>query len=320
MREYVWGDDVTKNDVVTKEALIYVLDFLDSTKIRYWIEGGWGIDILLGKQNRDHRDLDVDFDAAYTDDLLKRLKDFGYRVVLDARPTRVELQHPTLSFLDLHPLILNDDGSARQVNPQGGWFEFDAKWFISAAFEGRIIPCFSVEAQQLFHSGYELREVDKIDMKNLELATKHEQTLRDPNIAPTSEVISQALRSSNSVYVHFISTLPDLGIQLNWRYYTDGKAWLAKGTTSWTGSRGGQKELTVFWLSMWKGFFKVTIYFPEVVRSDVLNQSLNHVIKQKIIDAKPMGKLNFFPVVFNVRYPEELDDLMALINIRKAFR
>ena len=51
MREYVWGDDVTKNDVVTKEALIYVLDFLDSTKIRYWIEGGWGIDLLLGKKN-----------------------------------------------------------------------------------------------------------------------------------------------------------------------------------------------------------------------------------------------------------------------------
>jgi len=35
-------------------------------------------------------------------------------------------------------------------------------------FEGRVIPCISAEAQKLFHNGYELREVDRIDLKNLD--------------------------------------------------------------------------------------------------------------------------------------------------------
>lgn len=36
----------------------------------YWLDGGWGIDVLAGKQTRSHRDVDIDFDAQYTDQLL----------------------------------------------------------------------------------------------------------------------------------------------------------------------------------------------------------------------------------------------------------
>jgi len=65
-------------------------------------------------------------------------------------------------------LVLSEDGTAKQASPDGGWYEFAANWFSSAEFEGRVIPCFSAEAQKLFHSGYELREVDQIDLENLE--------------------------------------------------------------------------------------------------------------------------------------------------------
>lgn len=49
----------------------------------------------------------------------------------------------------------------------GGWYEFKREWFTTATFENRIVPCISAEAQKLFHTGYELREVDKIDMRSL---------------------------------------------------------------------------------------------------------------------------------------------------------
>jgi Aminoglycoside-2''''-adenylyltransferase. len=156
-----------KKEIVTKENLIEVLDLLDNMKIRYWIEGGWGVDILLGRQNREHRDIDVDFDGEFTDLLLNKLKEIGYDIVVDWSPSRIELYHTKLGYIDIHPFVIKEDGSAKQANPQGGWFELEAKWFSTALFEGRVIPCISAEAQKLFHSGYEPREVDKIDMQNL---------------------------------------------------------------------------------------------------------------------------------------------------------
>lgn len=37
---------MNKKEIVTKENLVEVLDLLDSMKMRYWIDGGWGVDIL----------------------------------------------------------------------------------------------------------------------------------------------------------------------------------------------------------------------------------------------------------------------------------
>ena len=34
-------------------------DFLERNKIYIWIDGGWGVDALLGTQTRAHQDLDI---------------------------------------------------------------------------------------------------------------------------------------------------------------------------------------------------------------------------------------------------------------------
>lgn len=156
-----------KKEITTKENLIEVLNLLNNLKIKYWIDGGWGVDILLGKQNREHRDIDIDFDSSFTEILLSTLKEKGYKITTDWSPVRIELYHTNLGYIDIHPLIINEDGSAKQADLNGGWYYFEADWFSSAIFEGHTIPCISAEAQKLFHSGYELREVDKIDLKNL---------------------------------------------------------------------------------------------------------------------------------------------------------
>lgn len=158
---------MTDKTITSKENLLEVLDLLDSLNIRYWVDGGWGVDILLGKQNRDHRDIDIDFDGKYTEVLLTALKEKGYEVTTDWAPTRIELYHPVLGFIDIHPLVIGDDGSARQADLEGGWYEFNFSWFSQASLDGRVIPCISAEAQALFHSGYDQRDVDITDMENL---------------------------------------------------------------------------------------------------------------------------------------------------------
>lgn len=146
------------------------------------------------------------------------------------------------------------------------------------------------------------------------------QLLRNPDIQPSSDVIAKALGEANNVYMKFVNELSNHDIQLEWRYYTDGKAWLAKGIFKWTGVRGGQNEVTVFWLSIWDGFFKVTIYFPEKVRTDVLNLPLNNEIKQIIEDSKQMGKLKYFPLVFDLCSDEMFETFFPLADFRKSIK
>jgi hypothetical protein len=151
------------------------------------------------------------------------------------------------------------------------------------------------------------------------IETNKEQLLRNPDIEPTSNVIAEALREADNAYIKFINELANHDIQLEWRYYNDGKAWLAKGLYKWTGVRGGQNEKTVFWLSIWDGFFKVTIYVPEKARADVLSLPLDNEIKQMIVDSKQMGKLKHFPLVFDLCSDEMFDAVFQLADWRVYF-
>lgn len=169
-------DVYVKKEKTTKQDLFNILDLLDSLDMRYWVDGGWGVDILLGKETRAHRDIDIDFDAAFTNILLEQLKKKDYEVATDWQPCRIELYSPNYGYIDIHPLVISDDGKAKQASPDDGWYYFESDFFTKAVFETRTIPCISAKAQKLFHSGYELREVDKTDLKNIDLILSKENT------------------------------------------------------------------------------------------------------------------------------------------------
>jgi hypothetical protein len=146
------------------------------------------------------------------------------------------------------------------------------------------------------------------------------QLMRDPNIEPTNDVIAQALGEANNAYLKFINELENHGIQLVWHYYNDGKAWLGKGLYKWTGVRGGQNATTVFWLSIWEGFFKGTIYIPEKARADLLNLPLDDEIKQMIADSGQKGKMKHFPLVFDLCSDEMFESVILLAEFKKGIK
>lgn len=159
-----------KKEQVTLKDLFTVLDLIERTGIAYWLDGGWGVDALIGKQTREHRDVDINFDAQYTEQLLKTLKEYNYEVETDQSPVRVELHHRELGYLDIHPFVLLDGGKARQADLDGGWYESDADFFRETILENRKIPCISAKGQMVFHTGYELRDVDEHDIENIKKA------------------------------------------------------------------------------------------------------------------------------------------------------
>jgi hypothetical protein len=52
---------------VEAEDVTGILDALDEAAVTHWIEGGWGVAALAGRQTRPHRDLDLAVDAADLD-------------------------------------------------------------------------------------------------------------------------------------------------------------------------------------------------------------------------------------------------------------
>lgn len=151
--------------------VLAVLDAVRSVGCRHWLEGGWGVDALVGRQTRSHRDVDLDFDGGYEAEVLDALTGMGYGIETDWRPNRVELAATGRGYVDLHPLVIDPDGSARQAALDGGWYEFPKSWFTTGTLDGMTVPCVSLEAQRLFHAGYELRQVDEHDLAELDRLT-----------------------------------------------------------------------------------------------------------------------------------------------------
>ena len=82
--------DRASQSMVLREVL-GVLGDLAEASCAVWVAGGWGVDALVGRQTRLHRDLDLAVDARNETVALRVLGRRGYRVETDWRPVRVEL-------------------------------------------------------------------------------------------------------------------------------------------------------------------------------------------------------------------------------------
>ena len=147
-----------------------------------------------------------------------------------------------------------------------------------------------------------------------------QQCLRNPDIEPSDEVIARALGAANEAYHMFANGLAGHDIEVEWRYYKDGGAWLGKGLYRWTTVRGASKEATAFWLSIWEGSFRVTFFMPEKVRAEALKLPLDDETRERIAEAKQMGKLKFFPLLFDLCSDEQFDTVYALADFRKLIK
>ena len=141
--------------------------------------------------------------------------------------------------------------------------------------------------------------------------------LRDPEMTPTSEVLEQTLGGSYAAYEAFQDALPGLEIEQEWQWYTPHKAWFAKGQHFWTTARETRKEKNLYWLYVYEGTFSVAVWFKEKNRAEVLSAGVSEKTKQLIRDAKTMGKLPTFPVVFDVTTVEPLADIYVLLDCKK---
>jgi len=141
-----------------------VLDALDAAGCRAWVLGGWGVDALVGRQTRPHRDLDLAVEAAAESAALAALAAIGYAIETDWRPVRVEVAAPGDRWVDLHPVAFDEHGDGVQAGLDETVYRYPAGCFVPGRIGGRTVGCAAVDLQLRGHSGYELREVDRHDL------------------------------------------------------------------------------------------------------------------------------------------------------------
>jgi lincosamide nucleotidyltransferase A/C/D/E len=149
-----------------------VLELLERSNVAAWVDGGWGVDALLGEQTRDHNDLDLainHFDAARYREVMTtagyrpKPTDFGTArnfVMVDDAGREVDVH-----LVDLAVVVAGDHG--RDVyGPNGLAYEAG-----SLEGEGTIagvrVRCGTAEFQVRSHSVYEPDYDDYRDVRAL---------------------------------------------------------------------------------------------------------------------------------------------------------
>lgn len=148
--------------------VLEVIDRLEAAGIDVWIDGGWGVDALVGEQTREHDDVDLVVPLARVGDACAALAGLGYNLTLDWLPTRCQLRDGEGRGVDFHPVAFAGDGSAVQAARDGGSYEYPAQGFTGrGAIAGRAVRCLSAEVQVRHHTGYKPTDVDRRDMRLL---------------------------------------------------------------------------------------------------------------------------------------------------------
>lgn len=142
------------------------------------------------------------------------------------------------------------------------------------------------------------------------------QQFRDPIIKPTQPLIKQCLQNTYPTYQQMINYLNEHELTFDYHYYYDGKAWLGKGKKMSTGPRGGKKETTLFWLSLFYGYFNITFYIPIYAKEACLKLPLTQATLEVIHDAKVLGKLAVVPITLSIVSDEQRRDVCSLIEFK----
>ncbi len=153
--------------VMTVERALDLLDLLAAAHLDVWVDGGWGVDALVGRQTREHGDLDLGVARPQVDEVIAILATAGYAVT-DARyiEVTVQLTHTEEGHrVDLHPSTPLPDGGTEQLD-----FDGNAHYLPPPAvgrIAGREVRCMPLTTQFNTHTGYTLRPKDHHDLELL---------------------------------------------------------------------------------------------------------------------------------------------------------
>lgn len=167
--------------MVTSEDVIEIHTLLSENNIEMWLTGGWGIDALLNKQTRQHKDIDIIILLKDIEKILEVLGKIQYTtkeiwsenkwvpgIILQQIPTAFVLWDRQKREIDIHAIKFDE----REIgipawNDNEGLLFSKEDLSYQGNIAGVVINCISPKTQERTHKGYDLPEYQIIDMKLL---------------------------------------------------------------------------------------------------------------------------------------------------------
>jgi hypothetical protein len=130
------------------------------------------------------------------------------------------------------------------------------------------------------------------------------QLLRDPEIFPSREVLKNTLGEVYDVLEALETKLmqKEITSSFDWTYYKDGKSWLCKVA---------HRKKTIFWLSIWEGFFQTSFFFLERHLEGIAALQIK---ENSFTMAKEFGKM--LPLIFKINKHEQIEDLLKMVEFK----
>ena len=159
---------MNSNQVMPPSEAERFLVCLVNSKLNFWLDGGWGVDALVGKQTRQHKDLDICISIADQLQAKASLEEIGYSISKDESPTRLIMTDENNQRIDIHLLSFDEKGNGIQKY-SGGFHKYPAK---DLKCVGRIsslaVNCLSPQLQTEFRKIYTPNEKSLHDSSQLE--------------------------------------------------------------------------------------------------------------------------------------------------------
>ena len=149
---------------MTSSVALELVKLCEQNQIEVILDGGWGVDALIGEQTRPHSDLDIVIPYKDVPCVRHLLFEHGYRDVPrpDTRECNFVMGDDQGHLVDIHTYTLD-----RVNHPEQGLdYPLDSLNG-QGSIQGYPVRCITLEQMVAFHSGYELDENDYHDVNAL---------------------------------------------------------------------------------------------------------------------------------------------------------
>lgn len=166
--------------MTTAEDILQLYQSFQEHGIRVWLSGGWGMDALLGRQTRPHKDMDI---FVLRDDitcLCALLEVSGYHLkelwsencqTVDREGVEIAtafvLADGAGREVDIHAILIDEQDNITPVWDAAGFIIRQQDLSGEGQINGVKIACLTAEMQVYCHTGYELPEQHIRDLDHL---------------------------------------------------------------------------------------------------------------------------------------------------------
>ncbi len=151
------------------ETVIALYSGLLTVGVQVWLDGGWGVDALLGEQTRAHSDLDIVVQETDLPAMSAFLAAQGFAPYPrdDTRAWNYVLANARQELIDVHVICIDLRGDGIYGPAENGQFYPAAALAGRGRVGGLPVFCLSPEYQLESHRGYRPREKDRQDVRAL---------------------------------------------------------------------------------------------------------------------------------------------------------